>query len=268
MVYRVGLLSGAPEEFGPLVADRGWQEDCGVEIALVIGTGTGGSDRLRTLRSRVRRQARINGTRVSSQFLAAVLYRRFVEPPLDFDTAWTAGLHVGLEIDSVDDPELVDAVRSSRLDALVIMNCGVLRQRVIDAIGVPVFNVHDGDPTVMRGRPPFFWDLREGRDHTTITVHRVVASVDAGEVVTQVELPLARRRSLRATMLDAELAARAARQQVLRRALAELASGTARPVAVEPGPLRTLPSLADLWAEARACRSHRAVAGPQPSSPQ
>ena len=56
MVYRVGLLSGAPEEFGPLVADREWQDANGIEICLVIGTGAGGSDRLRTLRSRVRRQ--------------------------------------------------------------------------------------------------------------------------------------------------------------------------------------------------------------------
>lgn len=268
MVFRVGLLSGAPEEFGPLVADRDWQRANDVEIPLVIGTGTGGTERLRTLRSRVRRQARINGTRFASQLVAALVYRRFVEPPLDFDAAWTAGLHVGLEIDSVDDPGLVEAVHGLGLDAVVIMNCGVLRQEVIDAIGVPVYNVHDGDPTVMRGRPPFFWDLREGRDHTTITVHRVVAAVDAGDVVAQLVLPLARDRSLRSTLRHAEQSARSARQRVLRQALAELAAGTARPVRVDPGPLRTLPSLADMWAEARACRAHAASPRREPSSPQ
>ena len=263
MTFRVGVLSEQPEEFAPLLADDEWQRRHDLVFPLVVRAAAGRSgNRLADLRRRIARQAAINDTSFVAQLAASLLFRRFVEPHVGLEPLEPQENRRDVDIDGVNDPALVDAVRQHRLDVLVVMNCGLLTAATIEAVGVPVVNVHDGDPLVMRGRPPFFWDLLEGRDHTTITVHRVVAAVDAGAVVASCEVSLPSAPSLRSTLRAAELAARPVRLQVLRSALADLAAGSARPAAIEPGPLRTLPTLRDLWVTERRCRRRKPSSQP------
>lgn len=61
-------------------------------------------------------------------------------------------------------------------------------------------NVHHGAVPDYRGGPPVFWELADGRQQVGFTVHRVDRGIDTGSVLAAGEAPIARRRTLRATL--------------------------------------------------------------------
>jgi methionyl-tRNA formyltransferase len=119
-----------------------------------------------------------------------------------------------------------------------------------------LLNLHTSDPSVHRGMPPVFWEIREGMNAVTLTLHELILELDAGPVVAQRDVPIQWRPSLGATigatrrMMAEEIAT------LLAESLPEILAGRRETRPLVPGPLRTVPSISDTMRAVKICR-HR-----------
>jgi methionyl-tRNA formyltransferase len=86
--------------------------------------------------------------------------------------------------------ECLSAIEALRPDLAVIAGTYILKESVF---GLPRFgsiNLHSGKVPEFRGAAPAFWELYSGETAVGVTIHRVVASLDAGPVLAQEMFPL------------------------------------------------------------------------------
>jgi methionyl-tRNA formyltransferase len=108
-------------------------------------------------------------------------------------------------------------------------------------------NIHPSLLPRHRGPIPTFWALQEGPDATGVSIHRIAARIDAGEVLAQHAhvLPSGVSASTAARLLhDAAL-------PMIGDVLRALAEGTAAGTAAPPLPYCGFPSAADIRAARR-----------------
>ncbi len=89
-----------------------------------------------------------------------------------------------------ESPECRDAIRDRSPDLGVIAGTYILSA---DVFGIPrlgSINLHSGKAPEYRGAAPAFWELYNGESAVGITIHRVVADVDAGAVLRQESFPI------------------------------------------------------------------------------
>lgn len=90
-----------------------------------------------------------------------------------------------LEVDDVNAPETVAAVREYRPDLMIVMNFDQILQA--ELIGVPrlgVLNLHPSLLPALRGPCPAFWALAEGRRTSGYSIHLIEDErIDAGRVI-------------------------------------------------------------------------------------
>ena len=129
----------------------------------------------------------------------------------------------------------VSGARSEELEAifgaadLVVIACHrtVLPARLL---GLPTFGVVNLHPSMLpryRGPVPLFWQLRDGLAEIGITVHRVNAALDAGDILAQQTMRLPEQAS--EAELSNALGARGA--HLLESILPGVLDGTIRPIA-------------------------------------
>lgn len=88
-------------------------------------------------------------------------------------------------------PEAVRLVVRERLDVLVIAFFNqLLKPVVLGATPHGAINLHPSLLPSYRGPAPLFWTYRDGAADTGLTVHRVAAGEDDGDVLAQTSLPL------------------------------------------------------------------------------
>ena len=261
--YRVALVSDNTAGFSELLDDAQWRAENDVAFPLVVQiTAQPARKRLRGIRAQTVRQARINGTTVVHQFLSAIAYRLWLQPSsADGHVTSVEGASV-VEATSANDERALAAIRHERVDAVVLLSADLLTAGSLEAMGAPVYNVHDGDPRHVRGRPPFLWDIIDGRDDTLIAFHEVEPAVDSGALIHSQRTPIMWSSGLRETLRECESNAALVRIQVLREGLAALRAGVAPRSTYAPGRLRTLPSFSHIYTAAQRCRQvARATAG-------
>lgn len=253
--YRVALVSDSSVGFSDLLDDAEWRAQHDVAFPLVVQiVAQPRRARLRRIRAQTVRQARINGTNVVHQLCSAIAYRLWLQPSsADGHLESVAGASI-VRVTSANDDRAIAAIRHVQVDAVVLLSADLLTARSLEAMGVPVYNVHDGDPRHVRGRPPFLWDIIDGRNDTLITLHEVEPSVDSGALIHSLTTPIMWSSGLVKTLRACESNAAAVRIQVLREGLAALRAGVAPRRPYEPGRLRTLPSFAHIYAAIQRCR--------------
>ncbi len=79
--------------------------------------------------------------------------------------------------------EDVAAVRAARLDVIVRAGFRILKGEILDAARLGVWSFHHGDNRTNRGGPPGVWEVLENRDVTGVTLQRITAELDGGEVL-------------------------------------------------------------------------------------
>jgi methionyl-tRNA formyltransferase len=119
------------------------------------------------------------------------------------------------------------------------------------------FNIHPSLLPRYRGPAPLFWQLRDGREKTAVTVHRVAARLDAGPILVQQKLAIDPDDTL--ATLNARLATAGA--SAFAAALGAITAGTAKLKAQDEAkashqswPRRSDFSLDPQWPAARAYR--------------
>jgi hypothetical protein len=253
------LLTSNPRLIRPFLEDPRLGAT-GLKIPLVfwMRPSMAFADRARGLRATLVRQARMNGTSLPLQFCHHTAYRLLGRGPGSDGLEEAATLlERGREVHvvrSYNEPRVALELAGGRVDAALVMGGDVLRRATIAAAGVPIYNVHYGDPSFVRGMPPFFWEILAGRDEIAPTLHQVVPRLDAGPIVAQRRIPTCWRPGLARTLKATRDAADAVVTEMLMETLPHLLEGRVRPMAATPGPLRTTPSTLETLRAERICR--------------
>ncbi|WKZ67012.1 MAG: formyltransferase family protein [Flavobacteriales bacterium] len=99
---------------------------------------------------------------------------------------WPASV-ARVEVDSINEPAVVDRVRAAEPDLLAVLGTRLLREPLI---GVPrrgAINAHTSLLPEYRGTRPEFWQcIRQDKDHIGVTFHLITPRVDEGDILRQI----------------------------------------------------------------------------------
>ncbi|TEA78750.1 formyl transferase [Allopusillimonas ginsengisoli] len=95
-------------------------------------------------------------------------------------------------VNSVNDPDTIEALRRHRPDAVVISGTRIISADVLASISSPFLNIHAGITPRYRGVHGGYWALANGdRAHCGVTVHLVDTGIDTGAVLYQTAIDVA-----------------------------------------------------------------------------
>lgn len=267
MTARVAVITSSVRLIDGFVSDRELHRRIGIDVPLLVRTHPSMQplDRVRDLRRAIERRARMTGRSRIAHLVEHFAWRAIHQAALPrvatAPSVLTPGLTV-MDALATHDASVPRALADARADLAVVFGGDPIPQRMLDRMGVPLLNVHASDPTFCRGMPPVFWEIHAGLECLTLTLHEIVARLDAGAVVAQRTMPIAWRRTLVGTL-------RATRDRMALELPSLLADGIGRVVAgaahartVPTGPLRTLPTLGAILRAERRCRSRWRTHGP------
>jgi len=100
---------------------------------------------------------------------------------LDFPVHFVSDFH---------DAEAIELMRAARADLGVIYGTNIIKESVFSLPRLGSINLHQGLAPFYRGSAPVFWELYNDEREVGITVHRVAAKVDTGDIVLQETVPL------------------------------------------------------------------------------
>ena len=90
------------------------------------------------------------------------------------------------EVDTVNDPAALVAIGQHRPEIVVVNGTRIISQHTIDAIGLPMVNLHAGITPMYRGVHGGYWALAEGQPQWFgVTLHRIDAGIDTGGILAQ-----------------------------------------------------------------------------------
>lgn len=149
--------------------------------------------RLVLLRGRLRKLGvwRVAGQLVFQLGVAPLLYRRSVERRRQIQRDY--GLDDGAipvsarrSVPTVNSPEVIDAVGRFGPDVVVVNGTRILGKRLLEALTVPIVNLHAGITPRYRGVHGAYWALAEGlRELCGVTLHHVDPGIDTGAIIAQ-----------------------------------------------------------------------------------
>lgn len=275
MTRPIALITSNPSLVETLLENLE-QEEAGVEVvvAVFVHPGTGLRDRVRDLWRLLVRRARINQTNPAAQFVHHMAYKWFSrgdgsrQPTPAQRAANRESAYVRLatgrrlvQTKTVNHPDVIEAINRARVELTVVFGADVFRRSTLNQLEAPLVNVHCSDPRLVRGMPPVFWEVRDGRDEIVITVHDLEPRLDAGAIRAQVALPIAWRPSLRATLAATRDRIDPCVGELLCATIPQILDGRAPRTPFDPGPLRTNPTLREILRAQRMCHRRSAEGG-------
>jgi methionyl-tRNA formyltransferase len=141
---------------------------------------------------------------------------------------------------SVNLPESQAELAAARADLLVVCDYGeILRPETLAATRLGGINLHGSLLPKYRGAAPVQWAILRGETETGNSVIQMTPGLDAGPCLAQERTPIDPDED--AAALEARLAAMGA--DLVMRVVDQLAAGTARPIAQNPGEASKAPRL-------------------------
>lgn len=96
-----------------------------------------------------------------------------------------------VETTSVNSDEYVARVRDIAPDVIVSVAAPeIFKKPLLDSAKLGCINIHSGRLPVYRGMMPNFWQLVEGEQLATVTIHEMVEQLDAGGIYDTLEVPI------------------------------------------------------------------------------
>jgi folate-dependent phosphoribosylglycinamide formyltransferase PurN len=95
-----------------------------------------------------------------------------------------------IDVTDFHSAQSLEAIQQLRPDLAVIVGTYILKESVFAIPRLGAINLHSGKVPEFRGSAPAFWELYHGEVAVGVTIHRVVASLDAGPVLAQEMFPL------------------------------------------------------------------------------
>ncbi len=232
--------------------------EAGIVVPLVVlDEDLPGRQPVRQLWRLAKRQARVAGC---SQVIAAtriLVYRALTRQPTSqvrvLRPVFPRELSV-VRVPTLNAPAAAQALRAAGCDLVCLMGARILTRRTLEAISVPIVNIHSSDPRVIRGGPVVVWEVLAGRPEIALTVHEVVAAVDSGAIVAQGAQQVLYRGGLGATTHATMQAALPKVGDLFERAIRDFAAGAPHRTAFTPGPLKVTPSVGETLRAQLLCR--------------
>jgi len=181
---RVVVLSCG--DLGAVVARALSHEPAVAAVALV--TAPYARKRL-SLIGKVRHVLRTQGPAGLFVVVAAKLRRRRPHPAPDGGPPVAADVE-RYHVRDFHDPECLAILRRLAPDLGVVAGTYVLKESVFSIPRLGSINLHSGKAPEYRGAAPGFWELYNGEREVGITIHRVAATLDAGDILVQEAFPL------------------------------------------------------------------------------
>jgi methionyl-tRNA formyltransferase len=86
-------------------------------------------------------------------------------------------------VQNLHDPAVLSDLRNAAPDLGVVFGTRILRATLFTIPRLGMVNIHQGKLPNYRGMPPGFWELYNGEQSAGVTLHRVAAELDAGEIL-------------------------------------------------------------------------------------
>lgn len=123
-----------------------------------------------------------------------------------------------LPTESVNVPGYVQLVRTMAPDVIVSVAAPeIFRNGILGAARLRCINIHSGRLPKYRGMMPTFWQLLNGEEHATVTVHDMAEKLDAGAVLATLDVELRQRDSLDRVITETKRAGARLMIEVLRK---------------------------------------------------
>ncbi len=132
----------------------------------------------------------VDFVRLLGRFAASRLADRFGRPRSVAAIASRRGVPVR-HLATINDPAYLATLAQRGVDVLLSVAAPEIFRDAALAAAPHVLNVHSGKLPRFRGMMPTFWALEQGEREVVVTVHTMVAKLDAGAVVA--EFPMALR---------------------------------------------------------------------------
>ena len=130
-------------------------------------------------------------------------------------------------VPTLNGEEARDALRRLDTEIAVSLDNTLIEKATFTLPTRGAINVHHGAVPAYRGGPPVFWELADGLNRVGFVVHQIDEGVDTGRVLAEGDVPIVRRRTLRATLAATIPALHEASLDALEQVLSALA-GTGR----------------------------------------
>jgi hypothetical protein len=157
-------------------------------------------------------------------------------------------------VPSLNATEAVEAVRFCGVHTSCLLGARILTGGTIQKVGHLILNGHASDPAFVRGRPPVVWEVLNGNRHICPTVHQVIPRLDAGPIYGQRLQEIIYGGGIGATMRATMKEARVRMTDLFAEVLIGVHAGAITPKEFHPGPVRTIPSVAQLIRAEILCR--------------
>jgi folate-dependent phosphoribosylglycinamide formyltransferase PurN len=147
-------------------------------------------------------------------------------------------------VPDIHSPAVLERVRRLEPDLGLIYGSPVLRPALFEIPACGTLGIHHGKLPQYRGKKTTFWAMYNGEATAGVTIQRVNAGLDTGEIVKEGAVPVAGR-SYRAVWRDLE----ALGLDLYLEAILAVRAGTAtyRPQSGPKGKLYRDPTIGDLW---------------------
>jgi hypothetical protein len=231
----------------------------GIEIACVVvdENRTREVNPVSHLLSVAKRQSKVARSSLAGALLRLVVFRWWSNCGGRDGTITTTALPEAIpnfRVPSLNSAEAVAAVRGCRADVSCLLGGRILTQRTIEELGHLILNGHASDPRFVRGRPPVFWEVLNGNRQICLTIHEVVAKLDAGPIYGQRSQEILYCGGIGATMRATMEQARARMTELFATVLIGVHAGGIAPKEFHPGPVRTIPRISQLIRAEILCR--------------
>lgn len=156
----------------------------------------------------------------------------------------------------VNDPAFLEQLRLLDVDVIVSVSCPqIFSAELLNLPRIACINVHSSMVPHYRGIAPTFWVLANGERSTGVTVMRMSAGIDDGEILNQRAVPIDDEETLRSLMRKSKIVA----AELVLRTLRELSTNELEvlPNPVEEGSYFSFPTRADVARFRTAGRSLR-----------
>lgn len=153
-----------------------------------------------------------------------------------------------LEVPNINSPEAESELRALAPDVGISIGNRIIAPSIFSIPRHGMLNLHHGKIPEFRGGPPAFWEIYRGASTMGVSVHRIDADLDHGELLAEGEVPIREGDNPRTIMERAY----AVDYRLLTEVLTKMMSESVRliPVDLSGSRAHTLPS----WTELRTVR--------------
>jgi len=184
-------------------------------------------------------------------------YLRHSKPARTWDTSRVAQVKAEVNpvhVNTLNSEKAVRAVQAGNCDLVCLMGTRIISRRTLEALSVPVINIHSSDPRLIRGGPPVFWEILQQRSHITLTVHEVVEKLDAGAILRQKEHPIDYGRGLGQTVAQTMDSAKAPVTDLFFEVILDFYHNRLQRTPANPGKVHVTPSIFETIRADHLCR--------------